>query len=141
MSLDCFTYSGTQIRNRLATNNIVHMERHAKKMIRRIITFAIPRFSENGRHIYYSPSRRFCTKPVGTRTAAEPDADRLAEQARMSQNMWDFLVPERNMGVTHPFFLVLLVLTVSLHFYNNHRDQEEDERLRKQRLRNKSLES
>ena len=68
------------------------------------------------------------------------EAERLAEQAKMSQNLWDFLVPERNMGVTHPFFLVLLTLTLSLHFYNNYRDEQEDERLRQQRLRRKSLE-
>ena len=75
------------------------------------------------------------------RTGTDSDADRLADQARMSQKLWDFLVPERNMGITHPFFLVLLVLTLSLHFFNNHRDQEEDERLRKQRLSKKSLDS
>lgn len=38
------------------------------------------------------------------------------------------------MGVTHPFFLVLLSLTLGLHFYNNHRDALEDEELRKCRL-------
>ncbi len=64
----------------------------------------------------------------------EQEAKRLSDQARMSQGLWDFLVPERNIGITHPFFLVLLVLTLSLHFYNNRRDLEEDERLRMKRL-------
>lgn len=44
------------------------------------------------------------------------------------------MVPERNLGVTHPFFLVLLSLTLSLHFYNRYRDQVEDEQLRNRRL-------
>lgn len=62
------------------------------------------------------------------------EAERMAAQAKASQNLWDFMVPERNMGVTHPFFLVLLVLTLSLHYYNKHRDGIEDEELRKRRL-------
>jgi hypothetical protein len=89
----------------------------------------------------FTCSRSFASKPDVKGSPSESEAQRLADQAKMSQNLWDFLVPERNMGVTHPFFLVLLVLTLSLHFYNNHRDREEDERLRQQRLRKKSLES
>ena len=67
---------------------------------------------------------------------ASPDgrAKRLSDQAKASQNLWDMMVPEKNMGVTHPFFLVLLGLTLSLHFYNNKRDAEEDAALRKKRL-------
>lgn len=63
-----------------------------------------------------------------------PESRRLADQARASQNLWDVMVPERNLGVTHPFFLVLLFLTVTLHFYNRYRDQLEDEELRSRRL-------
>lgn len=69
-----------------------------------------------------------------SKSAAEKESERLADQARASQNLWDFMVPEKNMSVTHPFFLVLLALTVSLHFYNKHRDDQEDEALRKRRL-------
>ena len=83
--------------------------------------------------ILTSRTRAFCS--IGGKPTPEAtEAKRLADQARASQNLWDFMVPERNMGVTHPFFLVLLVLTLSLHFYNNHRDAEEDEILRKKRL-------
>lgn len=71
---------------------------------------------------------------TATGSNAERESARLADQARASQNLWDFMVPEKNMSVTHPFFLVLLALTVSLHFYNQHRDQVEDEELRKKRL-------
>jgi len=94
-----------------------------------------------------SMRRHFCSNSQGkssntksqTRSTDE-EAQRLADQAKMSQNLWDFMVPERNMGITHPFFLVLLVLTVSLHMYNNHRDKEEDERLRQNRLNKTSIE-
>jgi hypothetical protein len=67
------------------------------------------------------------------KTACE-ESKRLADQARASQNLWDIMIPERNIGVFHPFFLVLLSLTLSLHFYNRHRDRQEDEELRKRRL-------
>lgn len=80
--------------------------------------------------------RQFSTgKPSGN----TPETGKMdpADQARMSQNLWDFMVPERNIGVTHPFFLVLLVLTLSLHYYNKARDNEEDERLRLKRLNRK----
>lgn len=83
----------------------------------------------------------FCSNPSKKETPGEKEADRLAEQARMSQNLWDFMVPERNMGVTHPFFLVLLGLTVTLHLYNNRRDAEEDAALRKKRLRKSEVSS
>ncbi len=89
-------------------------------------------------------ARPFCDKPASQDVNAKKphsEADRLADQARMSQNLWDFMVPERNMGVTHPFFLVLLVLTLSLHFYNNYRDEQEDIRLRNHRIHKKSVES
>jgi hypothetical protein len=68
--------------------------------------------------------------------SADPnrEAERLADQAKASQHMWDFLVPEKNMGVTHPMFLVLLALTLGLNYYNRQRDGEENEALRKQRL-------
>ncbi len=91
-------------------------------------------------------NRTFCVKPhskgapATTRAdSVDKEAQRLSDQAKMSQNLWDFMVPERNMGVTHPFFLVLLVLTVSLHMYNNHRDREEDERLRQKRINRKPV--
>ena len=79
-------------------------------------------------------SRLFGTNSTPKPSAAEKEAERLSEQAKMSQNLWNIMVPEKNMGVTHPFFLVLLALTVSLHYYNQHRDQLEDEALRKKRL-------
>jgi len=81
-------------------------------------------------------SRGFCTsKP--SKPLSDDERIRLADQAKMSQNLWDFMVPERNMGVTHPFFLVLLALTLSLHYYNKSSDQKEDERLRQKRLSRK----
>ncbi len=92
--------------------------------------------------------RRFCSakKPTSTHggdssvdSGYTNEADRLAAQAQASQNLWDFMVPEKNMGLTHPFFLVLLGLTVSLHFYNKHRDTLEDEELRKRRLGSNEL--
>lgn len=85
---------------------------------------------------------RSFSAPKVDKSTADAETRRLADQARASQNLWDFMVPERNMGVTHPFFLVLLVLTLSLHYYNNYRDAEEDELLRKRRLaRSSSTES
>jgi hypothetical protein len=96
--------------------------------------------------INYTPCSGFCIKAGGSNTSTATkissdgqEAQRLSDQAKMSQNLWDFMVPERNMGVTHPFFLVLLVLTVSLHLYNKHRDNEEDERLKQRRINKKSV--
>jgi hypothetical protein len=76
---------------------------------------------------------RAYTRNPNSQKYTEEEAKKLADQAKASQNLWDFLVPERNIGVTHPFFLVLLTLTLSLHYYNRYRDAEEDERLRKLR--------
>jgi hypothetical protein len=98
-------------------------------------------FARGGTFKFFSTAPRIKPETAQRAASNNSEAERLAEQAKMSQNLWDFLVPERNMGVTHPFFLVLLVLTLSLHFYNNHRDHEDDERLRQQRIRKKSLES
>lgn len=77
-------------------------------------------------------SRAYTRNPKSQKETEE-EAERLADQAKASQNLWDFLVPERNIGVTHPFFLVLLTLTLSLHYFNRYRDAEEDQRLRKLR--------
>ena len=82
----------------------------------------------------FSQSRFASSKPTPSAEHNAKEADRLSEQARMSQSVWDLMVPEKNMGVTHPFFLVLLALTVGLHLYNNHRDAIEDEALRQKRL-------
>lgn len=71
---------------------------------------------------------------MGKGDSQNSESQRLAYQARASQNLWDVMIPERNLGVTHPFFLVLLLLTLTLHFYNRHRDQLEDEELRSRRL-------
>lgn len=88
-----------------------------------------------------SNHRRFSTQPKSSRSSSHQESQRLSDQARASQNLWDVLVPERNIGVTHPFFLVLLTLTLSLHYYNKHRDEEEDLRLRKRRLEQNAAES
>ena len=67
-------------------------------------------------------------------SATNPAAERLSEDAQRSQRVWDSLVPERNIGITHPMFAVLLVLTVSLHLYNNKQDELKEAELRKARL-------
>ena len=80
------------------------------------------------------PNPTIVSSDKRTPLAEDAEAKRLSDQAKASQNLWDFMVPEKNMGVTHPFFLVLLVLTLSLHYYNNYRDQKEDEALRLRRV-------
>ena len=106
-----------------------------EKMLRSLPRRIINSYAKAPLNVLASASRTFSTtRPTGPSNPAEEERRRLADQARASQNLWDFLVPEKNMSVTHPFFLVLLVLTLSLHFYNNHRDQEEDEAMRKRRL-------
>lgn len=103
-----------------------------EKMLPRIFVNVVRRRYPIG-HSWAGQSRTFCKQTTDSEDSGER-ARRLADQAKASQNLWDYLVPERNIGATHPFFLVLLVLTLSLHFYNQHRDSEEDERLRKLRV-------
>ncbi|KAF4720145.1 hypothetical protein FOZ63_031582 [Perkinsus olseni] len=66
--------------------------------------------------------------------ARQEAAQKLAEQAAASEKLWNLLVPERNMGITSPAFLILLVLTILLHLYNNHMDEEMDELMKKKRI-------
>ncbi|KAF4725094.1 hypothetical protein FOZ62_017120, partial [Perkinsus olseni] len=40
--------------------------------------------------------------------ARQAAAEKLAEQAAASEKLWNLLVPERNMGITSPAFLILL---------------------------------
>lgn len=61
-------------------------------------------------------------------------AEKLSEDAQRSQRLWDSLIPERNIGLTHPMFAVLFVLTVSLHLYNKNQDEKREEELKAARL-------
>ncbi len=70
--------------------------------------------------------RRLC-KQAGPENAS-------SEQAKRSQRMWDMLVPERNIGVTHPLFFVLGAAAFGLHWYNKTRDEELEAELRRRRL-------
>lgn len=60
--------------------------------------------------------------------------EKLSEDAQRSQRLWDSLIPERNIGLTHPMFAVLFVLTASLHFYNKSQDEKREEELKAARL-------
>ncbi|BAM41001.1 conserved hypothetical protein [Theileria orientalis strain Shintoku] len=48
----------------------------------------------------------------------DDEAKDHASNARMSQRLWDTLVPERNWSLLSPQFWVLLVATISLYTYN-----------------------
>jgi len=48
--------------------------------------------------------------------------------------MWDAVIPERNIGLLHPMFPILLVLTLSLHMYNKSQDDKREEELKAARL-------
>lgn len=50
---------------------------------------------------------------------------RLAEDARRSEQVWNILVPERNWSLGSPAFWILLLLLVSLHMYNNRREESQ----------------
>lgn len=67
------------------------------------------------------PCRRLCPKPT--------------QQAYQSQRLWDMLVPERNIGVTHPMFFVLGAAAFALHWYNRSRDEAVEAELRDRRLK------
>ncbi|GBE59462.1 Cytoplasmic linker protein [Babesia ovata] len=47
-----------------------------------------------------------------------------SERARMSERLWNTLVPERNWTPLTPQFWVLLAATVSLYCYNRRRSEE-----------------
>ena len=67
--------------------------------------------------------RRLCKQPVD-----------FAEQAKQSQRIWDMLVPERNIGLTHPLFFVLGASAFGLHLFNRSRDDAVEAELRQRRL-------
>ncbi|GIX62236.1 cytoplasmic linker protein [Babesia caballi] len=50
-----------------------------------------------------------------------------AERARLSERLWDTLVPERNWTPFTPQFWVLFVATVSLYCYNRSRPEKVDD--------------
>ena len=79
--------------------------------------------------------RAFCSAKPPSQSGAK-----LSEQAQQSQRMWDMLVPERNIGVTHPMFIILAGLTIGLHFYNNHQDEKLEAELKAKRLAKESRE-
>jgi len=54
------------------------------------------------------------------------DVERLAEDARNAQRTWDFLVPERNMGITHPAIPFMIILTCILQFLIYQKDQQKN---------------
>lgn len=63
------------------------------------------------------------------------EVEKISESAKAEQKFWDLLVPERNIGFTHPFFWVLLGGCVGLHFYNGHLTKErEKEALEEQEI-------
>ena len=61
-------------------------------------------------------------------------ADNLSEDARRSQRLWDSLIPERNIGLTHPMFVILGIVTLSLHLYNKSEDERREAELKAVRL-------
>ncbi len=79
--------------------------------------------------------RAFCQSAQGKNAKL---ADDLAAKAKASQSLWDMMVPDKNIGITHPMFAVLAIFTIGLHFYNKSNDEKLEEKLRQARL-NKSL--
>lgn len=64
---------------------------------------------------------------VEAEAASSAERDRrlaLAEEARRAQRLWETLVPERNWGLNSPAFWAMLVLLVTLHLYNNNREEK-----------------
>eukprot|EP00371_Babesia_bovis_P002696 XP_001611343.1 hypothetical protein [Babesia bovis T2Bo] len=50
----------------------------------------------------------------------------LSDRARLSERLWDTLVPERNWTPLTPQFWILLVATVSLYTYNRLHPKEDN---------------
>jgi hypothetical protein len=57
------------------------------------------------------------------------------QQAQQSQRLWDMLVPERNIGITHPMFFFLGAAAFGLHVFNRHREDALEAELKERRLK------
>eukprot|EP00746_Dinoflagellata_sp_MGD_P119214 gnl/MRDRNA2_/MRDRNA2_55147_c0_seq1.p1 gnl/MRDRNA2_/MRDRNA2_55147_c0~~gnl/MRDRNA2_/MRDRNA2_55147_c0_seq1.p1 ORF type:complete len:140 (+),score=27.37 gnl/MRDRNA2_/MRDRNA2_55147_c0_seq1:70-489(+) len=86
-----------------------------------------------------SARRTFCnidskgssTKKVEPELTRE-EVERLAERARNQERAWKLMVPEANMGITHPAIPAMIVLCLGLQWTISQQCEEVDEKERMQ---------
>uniref|UniRef100_A0A0G4H249 Transmembrane protein n=1 Tax=Chromera velia CCMP2878 TaxID=1169474 RepID=A0A0G4H249_9ALVE len=73
-----------------------------------------------------STSEPGASKEKPKRTPEQLEADAAAKNAEEAERMWRMFAPDRYMSVFSPGFVILLVLVIGLHAYNDYMDRQKD---------------
>ncbi|UVC49664.1 hypothetical protein MACK_003774 [Theileria orientalis] len=113
----------------LVISGVVEMQRHMKVSKKFLSRFRLgnPVNPKIGAHIRSVQRSCFSSNVNNDRGSSDDDEGKnQASKARMSQRLWDTLVPERNWSLLSPQFWVLLVATISLYTYNRVNNKHSD---------------